>query len=395
MKKKTRKVILLTAKLCIAAALLVLVFGQVHWNDYVQAKGDGRTLAVLAAAPSLENPRRLRVSRGLWSPEVQWRPVEDFAPALAGTGQVIRPGFARTMRQIALAPLGLAAAGSVLSLLTIGVRWRYLLRIQGIRIRLWEVVRLTFLGQFFNAVVPGTVGGDLVKAYYVMRHTPRKAGVLVSIFLDRVMGLAMMGLMSATMVALVLVGGWAKFADVSTPALMVAVVLAIVGAAAAMLLSRRLRRVFRLEKLYQRLPIAHHFAAAGVAARAYRENLPGLAAGMLMTLVAQILFIGSIALLGSALALPAAWHQFFVYVPLIYILGAIPVTPGGVGVIEGAYKTFFAACTAPQVLALALLARLIPTFWGLPGLLVAITGPKLPKSEDIEAELASDEGAAG
>ena len=43
-----------------------------------------------------------------------------------------------------------------------------------------------------------------------------------------------------------------------------------------------------------------------------------------------------------------------------------------------------------EILALALLARLVPMFWSLPGVLVAVTGPKRPSSAEIEAELTQD-----
>lgn len=392
MKGKAKKTLLLAVKLSIAAALLVLVFGRVHWNDYVKARQDGTTHAVIEAVPSAADPDRLLVSRGmLWWTSRQWRPAGDFKPALEGAKDILRPGFKTTLLGIDRVLLAMATAGFLLSLLTIAVRWWYLLRVVEVRIRLWEAVRLTFLGQFFNAVVPGTVGGDLVKAYYVARHTPHKAGVLVSVFVDRVTGLAMMALLSAATLTIVLAGGLVSFEQARTPAVTVVIVLVLVGGAMAFLLSTRLRRVLHVQKLYQRLPIAHHISAAGRAARSYGRSARRLGVAMLVTLVAQVFFIGGIALLGAALrsgGTIAPWYEFFVYVPLIYIIGAVPITPGGVGVIEGAYWTFFAASPASQILALALLARLIPIFWGLPGLLVAITGPRLPKSEEIEAELA-------
>ena len=40
-----------------------------------------------------------------------------------------------------------------------------------------------------------------------------------------------------------------------------------------------------------------------------------------------------------------------------------------------------------QVVALAVLARMMTIFCGLPGAVVAITGPKLPKSAAMQAEL--------
>ncbi|MCK4277128.1 MAG: hypothetical protein KAX78_11470, partial [Phycisphaerae bacterium] len=64
-------------------------------------------------------------------------------------------------------------------------------------------------------------------------------------------------------------------------------------------------------------------------------------------------------------------------------------SPGGLGVIESLYVKFFAvgAIGASQILPLALLARGIPMFWTLPGLVVAITGSKLPPAAVMEAEL--------
>lgn len=396
MKKKHRKTLLLAVKLTVAAVLLVLVFGQVHWNDYVKDAADKTTYGVLDRFPPEGQVERVLVARG-WLSEQQWRPVGDFERVSTDSNGIIiyrRPGFATTLGNIDKVLLAVAASGFLLSLLSIAVRWWYLLRVIDVRIGLWEVGRLTFLGQFFNAVVPGTVGGDLVKAYYVAKHTPHKAGVLVSVFVDRVMGLAMMGALSAVVLLIVVWRGLISYEQARIPAITIVVVLCLVVGAGTFLLSARLRQALHLQRLYQRLAIAHHISAAGKAAMSYRHSAGKLGMALLMTLAAQAFFFGAIALLGVALGRDqplAPWYEFFVYVPLIYIIGAIPITPGGVGVVEGAYLTFFAASPVSQVLALALLARLFPIFWSLPGLIVAITGPRLPKAEEIEAELVGDD----
>jgi len=396
MQKKHRKTLLLAVKLTVAAGLLVLVFGRVHWNDYVKAAADKRTYAVLKSFPASGPAERVLVARGWWS-EQQWRPVGDFETVSPPSSDIMRPGFATTLMSIDRLLLAVAALGFLLSLLSIVVRWWYLLRVIDVRISLWEAGRLTFLGQFFNAVVPGTVGGDLVKAYYVAKHTPHKAGVLVSVFVDRVMGLATMGVVSAAVLVIVVWRGLVSYEHARIPAITIVVVLCLVGGAGAFVLSSRLRRALHLQRLYQRLAITHHISAAGQAARSYRHSVGKLGVAVLVTLAAQLFFFGAIALLGVALGRHqplAPWYEFFVYVPLIYIIGAVPITPGGVGVVEGAYLTFFAASPVSQVLALALLARLFPIFWSLPGLIVAITGPRLPKAEEIEAELVGDDAPA-
>jgi len=108
---------------------------------------------------------------------------------------------------------------------------------------------------------------------------------------------------------------------------------------------------------------------------------------VLITVAAHVALVGSVGLAGASLGLDIAWYEYFVYVPLIYIIGSVPITPGGIGLVEQLFLLYFAAANPSRVLALALLARLIPILWSLPGAVVAVTGPKLPRTEAMEAEL--------
>src|SRR3989338_222612 len=64
-----------------------------------------------------------------------------------------------------------------LSLLAIGVsivvtsyRWRLLLVSQGISVSFKKILKLVFVGHFFNIVIPGAVSGDIVKAYSISKE---------------------------------------------------------------------------------------------------------------------------------------------------------------------------------------------------------------------------------
>lgn len=393
MNARTRKTLLLSAKIAVAGALLAWVIAKVHWRDYVHARDGGGTYAVVAG-PEAGTGDTLRVNAGsLWSPRIEVRPVSDFKPV--APGQVIRPGFATSLKAINVA---LAAAGAMafgLALAMIAVRWRMLLKIQDVNISLWEAIRLTFLGQFFNAIVPGTVGGDLVKVYYVAKHTPKVAAVLVSVFVDRLLGLVELALMAGAMLGLLLLGGQRSFDELRLPAICMAAIIVAVGGMMTFLLSQRFRRALHLEKLYRRLPIAHHIAAAGDAAVRYRRRLGAMAWAVAISLVSHLSFVAFVALMGASLSIPAGWKEYFLYVPLIYIIGAIPLTPGGVGWVENWYLRFFESpvCGASTILVLALLARLVPMLWGLPGAVVAVTGARVPRPEVIEAELSAGQRA--
>jgi uncharacterized protein (TIRG00374 family) len=69
-------------------------------------------------------------------------------------------------------------------------RWKVLLNVQGIDlgwVRSWQ---LFMIGMFFNLFMLGSTGGDVVKMFLTMREARNnKAAALLSVFMDRVIGM--------------------------------------------------------------------------------------------------------------------------------------------------------------------------------------------------------------
>ena len=80
-------------------------------------------------------------------------------------------------------------------------RWRLLMKGQDISIAFGLAFKLSFIGYFFSAGIPGAVSGDIVKAYYLARGQEQKAVLVTTIVLDRLFGLYTM-LLVATLVTL-------------------------------------------------------------------------------------------------------------------------------------------------------------------------------------------------
>jgi len=391
-----RKAIVTTGKVLVAAALLAWVLSAVHWRDYAVAK-DGKTYAVLSAKPAGGEPTELEISTGLlWWGHRRTMPVDHFQP-IPGTSRVVRAGFATTVANLKVPLLVVAFAVNVLNMVIMASRWWLLLRVVSINISPWEALRLSFLGQYFSVIVPGTVGGDLVKAYYVSKHTAAKAAALVSVIMDRIMGLTELTLMATVMLLVVYFAGLSSVETLKLPAVIVAIVVAVLIAAFVFLFSQRFRRLLRLDRLYRRLPMAHHIAAAAGAVHLYRGNVRRLIEAMGITLLGHVAWIGSMVLVAASLSLATPWYNFFLYVPLIYTIGAVPLTPGGLGLVEKFFVVFFVTplVTASEVVALALLIRVMPVFWSLPGAIVAVTGAKVPKAAEMKTELGLADQPAG
>lgn len=396
MPKSAKKILIISAKLLVAGALMTWVLMGAHWNDFVRSN-DGKTTYSVLSGPDADGVFVVRTGALWWGdrleiPSEKLQAVEQKDASGDAPKKYLRPGFVKSISRINIFLLCVAMATSLVGILVTAFRWWMLLRIQRIRISLWEGVRLTFLGQFYSLVVPGTVGGDVVKAYYVTKHAKdSKAAAFLSVFIDRVFGLAALTMVAgvALLVALLTgLGNWSEDPMLRHAATVMFCVIGAVLVVMSLILSRTLRRVLHLQKIYRRLPFAKAIESFGHAAVLYRRRWRTLAQVLLITLAAPAIWVAALALMGRSLDLPIPWPSYFLYIPLIYILGSVPLTPGGAGWIESLYLVFFAAlANSSEILAFAILARLVPISWAIPGMIVAITGPKTPKIHDMQVEL--------
>ena len=70
------------------------------------------------------------------------------------------------------------------------VRWQMLLRIQGITLRWLRTFAIVMIGLFFNMFLPGLVGGDAMRLYFVFKCAPRqKTRATLSVAMDRILGM--------------------------------------------------------------------------------------------------------------------------------------------------------------------------------------------------------------
>jgi uncharacterized membrane protein YbhN (UPF0104 family) len=72
-------------------------------------------------------------------------------------------------------------------------RWETILQARTqVKLPILGVLRITWIGQFFSSVLPGSVSGDLVKILYIKKfdQTLTKKFIFASILIDRVMGLS-------------------------------------------------------------------------------------------------------------------------------------------------------------------------------------------------------------
>jgi uncharacterized protein (TIRG00374 family) len=310
------------------------------------------------------------------------------ADRLTVTSPYVEVGINRLVREADRKFLLLAVLIVPLSYVLTSVRWHLLLESLGIRLSFWRSLVLNLVGAFYNAFMPGTTGGDLIKAYYAAKQTQFRTRAVLSVLIDRIIGLLALIIVGGTMAAF----QW-HIPDCRRVALLSALILGGTTVGLLVFYSRRLRRWTGLDFVLRRLPMQRQVQKAVDAMEIYRDRPAPLLVALLMSLPVHVTSILSATFAGWAFRLPLPVFYYWVVVPVVALVGAIPVSPQGAGVME-----FFAVeltrrhgVTIGQAFALTMSIRLVQVLWNLvAGVLVLRGGYHAPTEKEQEA-LESDE----
>ncbi len=360
-----------------AAAILFLVF-TVPWHDQVHLNDAAKTRVRLIAQRGDEFVIRHEGQTQTVGPaaihfaEIGGQLVPDVEPGMRSVVLESDPGLA-LWAVVLFAPVSILAA----------IRLVWMLAVQRMRLSLWNAIKLTFAGNFFNFALPGMTGGDLIKAYYITRFTHRKTEAVTTIFLDRVIGLASFVIMAALM--LLIAQDSSRLGGLALP---LGLILAGLAVGAVIVYSRRIRKVLRLRQIVERLPLSHQLQRIADATLAMRQHKTLVLLSLLITFVLQTVVILSAIVMARALHMEGSFASFFVYIAIGYVIAAVPISPPqAIGVMEFFYVLFFTADgrnTASQAVALAVAARLIQLLWALPGVLVPLFGTPMPTRAELK-----------
>jgi uncharacterized membrane protein YbhN (UPF0104 family) len=280
-------------------------------------------------------------------------------PALVGRAFMDHPGLC------ALAFLSFAA----LILLPAWIRWFLLLRMAGLQVAAGRTFRLHMIGIFFNGLIPGGTGGDLVKGFYLFKdHAPgHRALALTSMAMDRFLGLYAL-LTVGTCMSLLTSPLWMGQPYLRLNCLLYATLFLVFTAAIAFFFSPWSRWFLEHPKLHS-LPGGRFFKSLSESLLVYRSRpsglLPCLGLAVLVDFGLILLYYFFARALGSDL--PLLHHAFVV--PTLTMINGIPISPAGLGVGEAAGKViygFLGLGNGGEVLALVHIAVLAFSLSGMP-----------------------------
>ena len=279
----------------------------------------------------------------------------------------------------------------------IGSRWWLLLRSQDIFIPFWAAVRLYFLGWFYNNFLPSSVGGDLIRAWYVTHHTEKKFEAVLSVFVDRAIGL-LSTLVIAVFFYMLFMRGQGLRIDTGGEGGLLArvagykwIILLVIGIAAGVLAGFSLHSSGRaiLKKFWLRV-CARGINMLGKLKEAivlYCRRPLAILTVFGMTVFMQIMTITGFWFLGRSMGVDVSVKYYYVFFTLTWVLGTLPVSIGGAVVMEGILTYMFVEFAGVEwgaAFALALCQRIIWMITSLPGAAIHLTGTHLPKDFSID-----------
>jgi uncharacterized membrane protein YbhN (UPF0104 family) len=285
--------------------------------------------------------------------------------------------------------------GSVLifpvTFLITGLRWHLLLTALDIHLGAARAFVINMVGAFYNTFMPGSTGGDVLKAYYAAKHTHLRTRAVISVIIDRAIGL----------VALILLGGGMAALQWDEPAwrrgaIASAGVIGGLVVGMCVFYTPLLRRATGLDFILRRLPMQAQVGKAIDAMEIYRRR-PWLVLGALVgTFPVHITVVLSAMFAGMAFKLPLNPQYYWVAVPVIVLSGALPISPQGAGVME-----FFAilltrthGCTVAQAFALTMSIRIVQILWNLTGGIFVLRGGYHAPSAREQAEQEAEDQSA-
>ncbi|MFA5392991.1 MAG: lysylphosphatidylglycerol synthase transmembrane domain-containing protein [Candidatus Ratteibacteria bacterium] len=241
-------------------------------------------------------------------------------------------GFPKIIRNTGKEFLFLAVVLSLISVVVLTWRWKIVTLNN--KLSFPFLLRLTFIGMFFNNFLPTGTGGDIVKGYYLLKNRERKLDLGISILMDRLVGT--LSILTMGFIALVFYPHLPKLAVYLISIIYISALFFLLISAWPGL-GRILGKIIFFPAWGRPAESVRRFYY-GV--HNYLQNPVPLLQALCISFAGQMLIIGANYLITLSLKAPVSLGSFFVSIPLIWSFAAVP-SLGGLGVREGGYLFFF------------------------------------------------------
>jgi len=267
--------------------------------------------------------------------------------------------------------LGLASLTTPLLIALLAVRWRLFLLKQNMHLPYRTILSFVWTGQFFNAILPGSTGGDVSKIVQICSAVPdRKADALASVVTARVCALVSIFCLAAVCFWFgpssgIVIREVAQIGGIGSPVGFGFATLVIVTLCILALFARRPANRERMGRLIAALRVG------------LRWDVTLGYALVLAVLIHFVVFTGFF-VFARSLGISLTFWDVLQFLPVVLIVTLLPITVNGHGLREAILILYFnqmgismaggtAYSTTEIVVALSVLIVGTDMLWSLPG----------------------------
>ncbi len=280
-----------------------------------------------------------------------------------------------------LASIGVGVVGNFSS----AVKWYMLVRGRHMEISLWRIWGYLMVGKFFNLVLPTSMGGDVVRLHLLGRHTGRMADAVASVFVERFTGMVTLFLLVGITVIL-------NLKIFNTPIIMINAAMLIVAIGFIYWVVADARPLTFLKCQAQRWtamfnPLFAKIEKFQAAVAAYGNDKKMLVFAFINSLIFFLIAVVNVWVSSIAFDSSVLFNKILNAVAIILLIMNLPVSIGGLGLMEFSYSLTFELIgySAALALSVALLMRLKTIIDAIIGAVIHLLlnrGRLLPKVED-------------
>jgi uncharacterized membrane protein YbhN (UPF0104 family) len=243
------------------------------------------------------------------------------------------------------------------------VRWRTLLP-EKIPVR--KLFSLYMIGSFFSTFLPGLIGGDAVRAYYLNKDARKISLTLASVFMDRYIGFVTLMVIGISAFPFSLGSFAGSPYSWSMPLIFISFIVASI-----FFFGLRLGKRFRvMTEFYDYFSLL-------------RKRKGAIVSALSASVIIQFMNFFMVIILAWRMDLQVSLLQLAVFLPIVITLSSLPISISGLGVREGSFVILLGLIGIGSEAATSLsLAWFFSTVLGsLPGLMFYILQDRARKKE--------------
>jgi glycosyltransferase 2 family protein len=286
--------------------------------------------------------------------------------------------FDRLATTLSSVKLHFIFASFLAMLLNYGVktyRWALILRIPRPDLSFGDVARFNFVSIFLGNFLPTNLSSDFVRIYYISRQTADPGAAISSIFADRIIGnfavaiTTVAAFLTLRQTGIFDIGSLLSYSIVLFLLLSIAVPLMLQHPAVINLIRKLLNR-FIGQKLFTMLQeMSRHLVL-------YRNQMALVAQVLGLAFLNVIIVVFEFYFIAQGFSAQISIEYFFLFIPLLVYLSMLPVSVGGIGLLEAGLVLFFSRIGMPleTCLSTALSFRILQLGCALPGAMIYLFG---------------------